>query len=315
MIRDHILWVEKYRPHKIADCILPAELKKLFTAFRDKSYVPNMTLTGGPGIGKTTIAMALCDELDADYLKINCSENGNIDMLRTDIRGFASTVSMTGGRKVVILDEADGLTKLTQEALRGAIEEYAGNCSFILTCNFPNQLIDALKESRCPIIKFDVRKEDKKPMAIGMHKRIEVMLNTEKIPFDGKVIAKLIGKYFPDFRATIGQLQKYAQVGKIDEGILSNLDEIPIAALIAAMKAKEFTEVRKWVAQNIGNEPHLIYRQLFDAMYQTFPVNFIPQFVLILGDFIDQASRSLDQEICLLAFLTRVMADDDFEVS
>jgi DNA polymerase III delta prime subunit len=314
MIREHLLWVEKYRPHKISDCILPAETRTLFTAFKEKGFVGNMTLAGGPGIGKTTIVLALCDEIDADHLLINCSENGNIDTLRTDIRGFASTVSVTGGRKVIILDEADGLTPLTQKGLRGAIEEYAGNCSFVLTCNFPNQLIDALKDSRCPIIKFDIKKEDKKPMAIGIHKRIVSILKAENIPYDDKVLAKLIGKYFPDFRATIGQIQKYAQVGKIDEGILANLDEVPIKALLEAMKAKNFGEVRKWVAQNVGNEPHLIYRLLFDSMYQAFPAAFIPQFVLILGDFIDQASRSLDQEICLLAFLTRVMADDEFEV-
>lgn len=314
MVREHILWVEKYRPHKIEDCILPADLKSIFESYRDKGFIPNMTLAGGPGIGKTTIAKALCDELDADYLVINASENGNIDTLRTDIRGFASTISITGGRKVVILDEADGLTKLTQQALRPFVEEFAGNCSFILTCNYPNQIIEPIRESRCPVVEFKPTKEDKKPMAMTFHKRVVQILKSEGIKYDEKVIAKLVGKYFPDFRAILNHLQKYAQVGRIDEGILASLDELPIKALLEAMKSKNFGDVRKWVANNADNEPTRIYRQLFDVMYDYFQPSFIPQFILIMGDYLDRASRSLDQEITLLAFLTQVMSEEDFQL-
>jgi DNA polymerase III delta prime subunit len=313
MIREHLLWVEKYRPHTVKDTVLPESLRVIFQSFVDKKTIPNMTLSGVAGIGKTTIARVLCDELDADYLVNNCSENGNIDYLRTEIRGFASTISMTGGRKVVILDESDGLSGTTQQALRNFMEEFAGNCSFILTCNFKNQIIDALF-SRCPIIEFKPSKEDKPLMAKQMHQRAVEILKKEKIPFDDKILAKLIMKFFPDFRETLGMLQKYAIVGKIDEGILVSLSDVPIKALLEAMKVKDFTKVRKWVAENIDNEPTRIYRQLFDAMYNHFKPEFIPQFVLILGDFLDQAGRSLDQEITLLAFLTRVMADEDFEV-
>jgi DNA polymerase III delta prime subunit len=301
--------VEKYRPHTVKDCVLPENLGKIFQSYVDKSVLPNMTLSGGPGIGKTTIAKALSEELDADWFYVNCSENGNIDTLRTDIRTFASTVSMTGGRKVAILDEADGLTSTTQQALRGFIEEFSSNCSFILTCNFKNQIIEAL-HSRCPIIEFKPTKEDKPIMAKKMHKRVSEILKKENIPFDEKVLAQIIIKFFPDFRETLGTLQKYAIVGKIDSGILENLSEVPIKSLIEAMKVKDFTKVRRWVADNTDNEPTRIYRQLFDAMHGIILKENIPEFVLYLGDAIDQVGRSLDQEICLLCFLTRLMAED-----
>jgi len=313
MVREHIIWVEKFRPHTIKDTILPDSLRTNFQSFVDKNIIPNMTLHGVAGIGKTSIAKALCDELDADYLVINCSENGNIDTLRTDIRGFASTVSMTGGRKVVILDEADGLTKATQEALRAFMEDFANNCSFILTCNFKNQIIEPIY-SRCPIIEFKPNKTDKPLMAKQMHKRCVEILKKENIPFEEKVLIQLIMKFFPDFRKTLGVLQKYSISGKIDSSILNVFEDFPIKSLIEAMKVRDFTKVRKWIADNIDNEPTRIYRQLFDAMCDHFKPEFIPQFVLILGDYLDQAGRSLDQEITLLAFLTRVMSDDSFEI-
>ena len=313
MIRDQILWVEKYRPHTVKETVLPENLRTIFQAYVDKNIIPNMTLHGVAGIGKTTIARALCEELDADYLVINCSENGNIDTLRNDIRGFASTVSMTGGRKVVILDEADGLTKLTQEAFRAFSEEFARNCSFILTCNFSNQIIKALF-SRCPITEFKPTKEEKIDMAKQMHLRAADILKKEKIPYEDKVLAKIIMRYFPDFRETIGVLQKYSIVGKIDAGILTSLIDLPVKALVEAMKEKDFNKVRRWVADHSDSEPSRIYRQLFDAMYVHFKPGFIPQFVLILGDYMDQAGRSLDQEITMLAFLVQVMSQEDFEV-
>jgi len=313
MIRAELIWVEKYRPHTVKDCVLPESLRSIFQAYVDKKIIPNMTLSGGPGIGKTTISKALCDQLDADLLVVNCSENGNIDTLRNDIRCFASTVSMTGGRKVVLLDEADGLTFTTQQALRAFMEEFSGNCSFILTCNFKNKIIDAL-HSRCPVIEFKPTKDDKIGMAKQMHQRAEEILKKEKVPFEDKILAQLIMKFFPDFRETLGTLQKYSIVGKIDSGIISMISEAPIKELIGAMKEKDFTKVRKWVANNLDNEPARIYRQLFDSMYEHFKPAFIPQFVLVLGDYLDQAGRSLDQEITLLAFLTRVMADEEFEV-
>jgi DNA polymerase III delta prime subunit len=264
MIREDIIWVEKWRPHKIVDCILPENLKKIFQSYVDKNIIPHMTLSGGPGCGKTTVAKALCEELDADWLYINCSENGNIDTLRTDIRTFASTVSMTGGRKVVILDEADGLTTITLQALRGFIEEFSGNCSFILTCNFKNKIIDPLL-SRCPLIEFKPSKEDKVLMAKAMHRRVVEILKKENVSFDEKVLTQIIIKFFPDFRETIGVLQKYAIAGKIDSSLFSSLDDIPIKKLLEAMKSKDFTKVRRWVADNIDNEPTRIYRLLFDV--------------------------------------------------
>jgi replication factor C small subunit len=271
-----------------------------------------MILSGGPGIGKTCVSRAICDELDVDMLYINASENGNIDTIRTDIRGFASTISMTGGRKVVLLDEADGISGIAQQALRGFIEEFTGNCSFILTCNFQNQIIEPL-HSRCPVIEFKPTKEDKVGMAKQMHMRAANILTKEKIPFDNKVLAQIIMRYFPDFRETLGVLQKYSIVGKIDEGILTSLTELPIKALVDAMKVKDFNKVRKWVADNSDSEPTRIYRQLFDAMNNVIVPQSIPQFVLILGDYLDQAGRSLDPEICLLAFLTQVMAEENIE--
>ena len=313
MIREHLIWTEKYRPHTVAECVLPESLRQVFQAYVDKKIIPNMLLSGGPGIGKTTIALALSDQLDADSLVINCSENGNIDTLRTDIRSFASTVSMTGGRKVIILDESDGLTKQTQQALRPFMEEFAGNCSFIMTCNFINQIIEPLY-SRCPVIEFKPTKEDKPKMAKQMHLRAVDILKKEKVPYEDKVLAQLIMRFFPDFRETIGVLQKYSIVGKIDSGIIAALDDFPIKSLMVAMKEKDFTKVRKWVSENTDNEPTRIYRQLFDAMYDHFEPKFIPQFVLILGDYLDQAGRSLDQEITLLAFLTQVMSQEEFKV-
>jgi DNA polymerase III delta prime subunit len=310
MIRSEIIWTEKFRPHTIKDCVLPESLQQIFRAYVDKNIIPNMVLSGGPGIGKTTVARALCDELDADFLYINASENGNIDTIRTDIRGFASTVSMTGGRKVILLDEADGLTAVAQQALRGFIEEFAGNASFILTCNFKNKIIDAL-QSRCPVIEFKPTKADKPKMARQMHLRAVDILKRENIPYEDKVLAQLIMRFFPDFRETIGVLQKYSIVGKIDSGIISALDDFPIKTLMASMKEKDFTKVRRWVADNSDNEPTRIYRQLFDAMNDLLEPRSIPPFVLILGDFLDQASRSLDQEVCLLAFLTRIMIEED----
>jgi DNA polymerase III delta prime subunit len=310
MIKDMLIWVEKYRPHTIKETILPENLKVIFQSFADKNIIPNMTLSGVPGVGKTSCAKALCEELDADFFVINCSENGNIDIIRTDIRCFASTVSMTGGRKVVILDEADGITPLAQKALRNFIEEFAGNASFILTCNFQNQIIKALK-SRCPLIEFKPTKADKPKMAKEFHKRITEILKKENIPYDDKVVSQLVIKFFPDFRETLGQLQKYSAVGRIDEGLLTNLSEVPLKELTEAMKSKNFDKVRKWVANNSDNEPNRIYRQIFDKMYDHIESKSIPQFVLILGDFLDQASRSLDPEICLLAFLTMLMASEE----
>jgi DNA polymerase III delta prime subunit len=311
MIREPLLWVEKYRPKKVSDCILPENLRQIFQSFVDTNQIHNMTLAGKKGIGKTSISLALCDELDADVLFISASENGNIDTLRTDIRQFASTVSMTGGRKVVILDEADGLSRATQQGLRSFIEEFAHNCSFILTCNFPNQIIDAISESRCPVIEFKPGKEDKPIMAKKMHKRIEEVLKAENVPYDTKVIAQLVKKYFPDFRATLMHLQKYAASGKIDSGIFANIADVSTKELIEALKTKNFSETRKWVANNIDNEPQRTYRQLFDSCYDFLEPKSIPEFILILAEYLDQSSRSLDQEIVLLAFLIRIMASEE----
>jgi DNA polymerase III delta prime subunit len=310
-MREHLLWEEKYRPHKIEDCILPKDLKQTFEAFRDKGFIPNMTFSGTPGCGKTTVAIALCDELEYDHYLINCSENGNIDTLRTDIRNYASTYSVSGKRKCVILDEADGLTKATQQALRPFIEEFASGTSFILTCNFTNQIIDALKDSRCPSIKFKPTKEDIKPMAIAFHKRVISILKAENIAFDEKVLTKIIVKHFPDFRGILVRLQRFAQVGRIDADTVSAVDDIPIKDLVKHLKEKNFAEMRKWVSTNSINEPIALYRSLFDNSNELLEKESLPYFIMILGDSIDQASRSLDQEICLTACLTRMMGTEE----
>ena len=303
---EQFLWCEKYRPLKLDDCILPADQKRVFQEFIDKGEIQNMLLCGGAGMGKTTVARALCEELGADYLVINGSEESGIDVLRTKIKQFASTVSFTGKTKVIILDEADYLNpNSTQPALRGFIEEFSTNCRFIFTCNYKNRIIPPL-HSRCAVIEFKLAKEDKPKIAGRFMKRVQFILQTEGIEYDEKVIAALLMKYFPDYRRVINELQRYSVTGSIDEGILAKVGEVNTSELLSSLKEKDWKKMRQWVVNNIDNDPAGLYRKLYDDL--TEKVTQVPQLVLILADYGYKSSFVADQEINLVACLTEIMA-------
>ena len=245
---QHLLWTESHRPKTIEECILPDRLKKPFQEYVNSKKIPHLLLSGGAGVGKTTVAKAMCNQIDADYIMINGSDESGIDVFRTKIKDFASSMSFTGGRKVIIIDEADYLNpNSTQPALRNAMEEFASNCSFIFTCNFKNRIIDPL-HSRCAVVDFTLKNEDKTKMATQFFKRIQLILQSEKVEYEDKVIAELIKKHFPDFRRILNELQRYSQFGKIDVGILTHIGEVSIAEIIKHLKNKDFGAIRKWVA-------------------------------------------------------------------
>lgn len=309
---DEFLWVEKYRPHKISDCILPNRLKKVFQEYVNTNQIPNLMLTGSAGVGKTTVAMALCDEIGISYLFINSSEDRGIDMLRTKIRGYASTISLTGGRKVIILDEADYLTPEAQAALRGTIEEFSENCTFIFTCNFKSRLIDAL-HSRCAVVDFALKSDEKKEMAAQLFKRLKQILDSEEVKYEDAVLAELIKKYFPDYRRTLNELQKFATIGNLDAGIIAQLSDVrKVSDLVGYLKSKDFNEMRKWVVVNSDVEPVRIYRKIYDSLYEYFKPVSIPQAVVILSRYQYQSAFVADQEINLVACLTEIMVDCEF---
>jgi len=277
----------------------------------DAGNIPNMLLSGGPGIGKTTVAKAMLEELGCDYIIINGSMNGNIDTLRTEIRNFASTVSFSGGRKYVILDEADYLNpSSTQPALRNFMEEYSSNCGFILTCNYKNRLIDPL-HSRCSVVDFIIPKEEKPQLAKEFFVRVQNILKQENIQFDTKVVAELLNKHFPDWRRVLNELQRYSASGQIDAGIL--IADTNINDLMSAMKAQEFTNVRKWIVDNLDNDPVRIYRKIYDSLYDKIEPATIPHAVVILADYSYKSAFVADQEINLLACLTEIMAQVRFK--
>ena len=308
---DQFLWVERYRPRKLTDCILPVEQKKVFKEMIAKGEIQNMLLCGSAGVGKTTVARALCEELETDYMIINGSEESGIDVLRTKIRQFASTVSFSGKIKVVILDEADYLNpNSTQPALRNFIEEFSANCRFIFTCNYKNRIISPL-HSRCTVIEFKLQKEDKAKIASKFFKRVTEILNLEKIEFDPKVVAKVIEKYFPDYRRTLNELQRYSVSGKIDEGMLVNVGDLIINDLISALKEKDWKRMRTWVANNIDSEPVTIMRKLYDSLLDQ--VVQVPQLVIVLADYQYKSAFVADQEINLVACLTEIMASVEFK--
>jgi len=312
MVQEY-LWVEKYRPQKIDDCILPKQLKDTFKEFISSGELPNFLFAGGPGIGKTTVAKALCNEIDAEYLLINGSEESGIDTLRTKIKGFASTVSLTDSKKVVILDEADYLNpNSTQPALRAFIEEFSNNCRFIFTCNYKNRIIEPL-HSRCAVVDFKIENKDKQEIAAAFFKRISQILEYESIQYDPKPIVELITKYFPDWRRVINELQRYSVSGKIDSGILLNVSEESYKQLVTHLKEKNFTEVRKWVAKNSDSDSINIFRQLYDSSSSTIESASIPQLVLILADYQYKAAFVADHELNLMAALTEVMAQCKFK--
>lgn len=313
MNRDDFLWVEKYRPKTIEDVIVSAQHKTIFSQFCVDNEIPNLLLTGRAGVGKTTIARALLESLDKDYIIINGSMNGNIDTLRNEIKSFASTISFNGGRKYVILDEADYLNaQSTQPALRNFMEEYSQNCGFILTCNYPSKIIKEL-HSRCSVIDFTLAKEEKQKVAAQFFQRACFILSSEKVEFEKKVVAEVVSKHFPDFRRVINELQKYSATGKIDVGILTNLLEENFKQLISYMKDKDFTHVRKWAAEHVDIESAELFRKLYDESFQFLKPSSIPQVVLIIADYQYKAAFVADQEINTVACLTEIMVESDFK--
>jgi DNA polymerase III delta prime subunit len=308
---DQFLWVERYRPRKLSDCILPADQKKVFEEMLEKGEIQNMLLCGSAGVGKTTVARALCEELETDYIIINGSEESGIDVLRTKIKQFASTVSFSGKTKVVILDEADYLNpNSTQPALRAFIEEFSANCRFIFTCNFKNRIIPPL-HSRCAVIEFKLAKEDKPKIAAKFFKRVTEILSLENVESDPKVVAKVIEKHFPDYRRVLNELQRYSVSGKIDEGILVNMGEVNMTELVTCLKTKDWKKMRGWVVNNIDNDPSTIIRKVYDSL--TDQVVQVPQLVLILADYQYKSAFCADQEINLVACLTEIMASVEFK--
>ena len=310
---EDFLWVEKYRPKTIDDCVLPDALKQTLSEFISKGDIPNLILSGGPGVGKTTAAKAMLDELGLTYMFINGSEESGIDVLRTKIKNFASTVSLHGGRKYLILDEADYLNpQSTQPALRGFIEEFHKNCGFILTCNYKNRLIPPL-HSRCSVVDFTIQKSEKKELADQFFQRVMNILVVEEIKFEPKAVAEVINKFFPDWRRVINELQRYSVSGRIDAGILVDISEVNIKELMHSMKQKEFTNVRKWIVNNIDNDPTRLFRRLYDNLYDYMDGSSIPHIVVILGEYQYKAAFVADQEINMLACLTEIMARGKFK--
>lgn len=309
---DKFLWVERYRPKTVEECILPERIKATFQAYVDTKTIPNLLLTGGPGVGKTTAAMAMCDEIGLNHIMINSSENRGIDMLRTRIRGYASTISLTGGHKVIILDEADYLTPEAQAGLRGAIEEFSENCTFIFTCNLKSRLMDAL-HSRSTVIDFTLRAEEKPKMALMFYRRLATILEKEGVNYDKAVLQQIVGKYFPDYRRTLNELQRYATLGDIDAGVLAQVSDVrKIADLVGHLKDQNFGEMRKWVVLNSDIDPARIFRKIYDGLYEYFKPESIPQAVVILSKYQYQSAFVADQEINLVACLTEIMVDCDF---
>ena len=296
----------------VQTCALPiSELRGTFSKFVEVGEIPNMLLCGDAGVGKTTIARALCEQLQADYIIINGSEESGIDVLRTKIKGFASIVSLSGKQKIVILDEADYLNpNSTQPALRGFIEEYHNNCRFIFTCNYKNRIIKPL-HSRCTVIDFKINKDEKQKIASQFFNRINGILVNENIQFDKAVVAKIVEKYFPDFRRTLNELQRYSVNGVIDAGALSQLTQLDIKELIAALKDKDFKKMRQWVANNADLDPQTIFRRLYDELSES--IKTVPQFILLLADYQYKSAFVADQEINLVACLTEVMATIEFK--
>ena len=310
---NDILWVEKYRPKLVDQCVLPNNTQKVFSEIVEKGEIPNLLLTGSPGIGKTTIAKALCNQLECDWLMINGSDEGRmIDTLRTTITNFASTVSLSGGKKVLIIDEADYMNpESVQPAMRGSIEQFAKNCRFIFTCNFKNRIIPAL-HSRCSVVDFKIKKDDKPLIAQKFLSIATGILDKESVKYKPDVIAQLIMKHFPDFGRVLNELQKHAVGGTIDEDILTQASEENLKELFVALKKKDFNTMRKWVAENIDNDHVRLYRQIYDSLYSKFAKPSIPQAVLTIAEYSYKAAFVADQEVNMVACLTELMMECEF---
>jgi len=308
---EHLLWTEKYRPQTIEDCILPERLKKPFQEYVNQKNIPNLLLAGGAGVGKTTVAKAMCNEIGCDYMVINGSDESGIDTFRTKIKNYASSMSLTGGRKVIIIDEADYLNpNSTQPALRNAIEEFASNCSFIFTCNYKNRIIEPL-HSRCAVIEFSLKNGEKAKMASAFFKRVQNVLQSENVKYEDKVIAELTKKHFPDFRRILNELQRYSQFGKIDTGILAQIGDVSIDEVVKFIRDKDFGAIRKWVATNEVDSGTL-FRKIYDSMYDVMKPQSIPQAVLILADYQYKSAFVADHEINTVACLTEIMVNCEF---
>jgi DNA polymerase III delta prime subunit len=309
------LWVEKYRPQVIEDCILPDDTKKTFKEFVEKGEIPNLLLAGPPGIGKTTIAKALCKELGADYYVINGSDEGRfLDTVRNQAKNFASTVSLQGTdrHKVIIIDEADNTGNDVQLLLRANIEAFYSNCRFIFTCNYKNKIIEPL-HSRCAVVDFTLKGKQKTELAGSFFKRLQNILDAESIEYDKKVVAELINKHFPDFRRVLNECQRYSTSGKIDAGVLASFSDVSVNDLIKYLKEKNFTEVRKWVVSNLDNDASMILRRVYDSLYDTLVPASIPAAVLVIAKYQYQIAFVADQEINLLAALTEIMCEVEFK--
>ena len=312
---NDFLWVEKYRPQTVDECILPDETKKMFKGFIEQGEIPNLLLSGPAGIGKTTIAKALCNELGADVYVINGSDEGRfLDTVRTRAKSFASTVSLTSTakHKVLIIDEADNTTPDVQLLLRAAIEEFQGTCRFIFTCNYKNKIIEPL-HSRCSVVDFHVKGREKVSLAHSFFRRVGSILEQENIQHEMKVVAEVVNKYFPDFRRTLNELQRYASRGQIDTGLLAITSDVNLKDLIGYLKDREFTKMRKWVASNMDTEPQIIMRKVYDNLYTYLVPKSIPEAVLVIGEYQYKASFVMDQEINLVAFLTELMMRCEFQ--
>jgi len=312
---NDFLWVEKYRPQTVDECILPEETKVMFKGFIQQGEIPNLLLAGPAGIGKTTIAKALCNELGADVYVINGSDEGRfLDTVRNRAKSFASTVSLTSTakHKVLIIDEADNTTPDVQLLLRASIEEFQNTCRFIFTCNYKNKIIEPL-HSRCSVVDFNVKGKERAALATQFFKRVNGILEYENIEFDMKVVAEVVQKHFPDFRRTINELQRYGSRGKIDTGILGQVADVNLQDLIGYLKNREFTKMKKWVVSNLDNEPQIIMRKVYDNLYTYLVPKSIPEAVLVIGEYQYKASFVMDQEINLVAFLTELMMRCEFQ--
>jgi len=312
-MNEEFLWALKYRPKNIEETILPADLKNTFQQFVDQNNIPNLLLYGSAGVGKTTVAKALCNQLGADYIVINGSMNGNIDTLRNDIAQFASSVSFSGGRKYVILDEADYLNaQSTQPALRNFMEEFSKNCGFILTCNFKNRIIEPL-HSRCTVVDFKIKSGDKAKLAAQFFKRLLDILKQEGIEYEPKVVAELINLYFPDWRRILNETQRYAATGRIDAGILTNFNQESFKQLLNYMKAKDYPKVRQWVGENSDMDATQFFRTFYDTAWNQVSSNSIPGVVVTLGEYSYRHSFVADPEINIMAFLTAIMFEASWQ--